>query len=354
MSEAGDRKQLIERIGPMMTARLMSVSSSLSLSLHIDSDVENQVQAVLSEAIDALEERADGQGPVPGLLSYDAHPDFLEVGLRQARSAAHPAEALVVADILFDTAAAPFAEWGGWRAGLSTTDVLRVLHHAIWRRFPAGAVGYTEMLRQRLFEMNDDARLKVSRDLHDRVAHGIAAGLQRMELATRDANGEAHLEAATSILRAALSDVQNIASELRVRVGERSIADALSEYVGALADTVPPVRFSCFGTAMKVLPATSEEAYMITIEAIRNARKHAPMATAIDVSVKWIEGRRMIIAVSDDGPGFQLDAIREASHLGLRGMNERAALFGATLSVISAPGAGTTIELDVPHLNGHL
>ena len=57
----------------------------------------------------------------------------------------------MAADLLFGVAL-PFvadavAEAGGQRRDL---DVARALHHAIWRRFPPGAIAYVEVLRDQL------------------------------------------------------------------------------------------------------------------------------------------------------------------------------------------------------------
>jgi signal transduction histidine kinase len=53
------------------------------------------------------------------------------------------------------------------------------------------------------------------------------------------------------------------------------------------------------------------------------------------------------LTVSDDGAGFDRDLVR-ASSLGLATMAERARSAGATLDIQTAPGAGTTVRLEVP------
>jgi two-component system, NarL family, sensor histidine kinase DevS len=52
------------------------------------------------------------------------------------------------------------------------------------------------------------------------------------------------------------------------------------------------------------------------------------------------------IRVHDDGPGFAPDAHNEG--FGLIGVRERVTLTGGTLSIDSAPGAGTTLEATLP------
>jgi signal transduction histidine kinase len=88
--------------------------------------------------------------------------------------------------------------------------------------------------------------------------------------------------------------------------------------------------------------------YRIAQEAIVNARKHAS-ATSVRVEVgNAADG--VIVRVVDDGVGFvpDLAAAPEPGHLGVSTMVERAELAGGWVRVMSAPGAGTTVECWLP------
>ena len=54
----------------------------------------------------------------------------------------------------------------------------------------------------------------------------------------------------------------------------------------------------------------------------------------------------MLVTVTDDGAGF--DPLHAPRGLGLRGMEERAALFGGSVAISSSPGAGTEVALSLP------
>ena len=58
-------------------------------------------------------------------------------------------------------------------------------------------------------------------------------------------------------------------------------------------------------------------------------------------------GKSISAVVEDDGKGFTLDTTRREA-LGIVGMRERAALLGGRVSMESAPGAGTTLAVEVP------
>jgi signal transduction histidine kinase len=59
-------------------------------------------------------------------------------------------------------------------------------------------------------------------------------------------------------------------------------------------------------------------------------------------------GRSLRLEVVDDGVGFDpADPELRSHHLGLTSMEERARELGGRLVVSSAPGAGTTVSLEV-------
>ena len=92
------------------------------------------------------------------------------------------------------------------------------------------------------------------------------------------------------------------------------------------------------------LPETEVAIYRLVQEGLTNAVKHAGEA-AVHISIADDENA-VTIRVHDDGPGFEPDAHHEG--FGLIGVRERVALTGGTLSIDSAPGAGTTLEATLP------
>jgi signal transduction histidine kinase len=84
----------------------------------------------------------------------------------------------------------------------------------------------------------------------------------------------------------------------------------------------------------------------IAQEALQNALRHAN-GERIDVRLEADDGR-LLLEIADDGVGFDPDAVALRSRrLGLTSMEERAARVGGTLEIRSAPGAGTTVRLEV-------
>ena len=93
-------------------------------------------------------------------------------------------------------------------------------------------------------------------------------------------------------------------------------------------------------------PDEQIEVFRIVQEGLANARLHAGAQTA------WVtitgRGGRRVVAVRDDGRGFAQDGLEpdgEAGGQGLRNMRDRAAAIGGALSLRSAPGSGTSVEV---------
>ncbi|WP_420368252.1 sensor histidine kinase [Curtobacterium sp. L1-20] len=276
-------------------------------------------------------------------------PTHLATGALHAEHAQHPAGAMLAAEVLFDAYLPVFVD----EVGASTTEELlratRALHAGIWSRFPAGAIAYTEALRQRVTTANLDSRTRIARDLHDRVAHGVLAGLQRLDLVLltdppADARTE-QLEAAGRLLRSALADVQDLAVALHARVGEDLLDDAVRRHVADLFPGDDLLTVTTTGSPARLPNWKAEEALTIVLEALTNRRKHAP-GSRCTVSFTW-STHDVVIAVADDGPGFDRGD-RADGRLGQHTMRERAAVIGAVLDVSSAPGAGTAVRLTVP------
>lgn len=90
-------------------------------------------------------------------------------------------------------------------------------------------------------------------------------------------------------------------------------------------------------------PDVALAAYRILQEALNNAAKHAsPGRVCVELRLR---AGGAVLSVTDDGAGFETPAAaaRRPGGRGLTGMSERAAVFGGTVTVRSAPGRGTTV-----------
>jgi len=86
--------------------------------------------------------------------------------------------------------------------------------------------------------------------------------------------------------------------------------------------------------------------FRVAQEALRNVARHAKASVA-RVTLALSDGG-LLLAVTDDGIGFDVEATRSRPSLGYASMGERVRLLGGRLGIKSASGQGTTISAWVP------
>jgi signal transduction histidine kinase len=194
-------------------------------------------------------------------------------------------------------------------------------------------------------------RRRIALDLHDSIAQEISACLM---IARRlGENGEGNRAALVASLKTTIDEVRRISWEMRPPELERL------GFRGAVIGFLDDFTARC-GLALDMTDSDwnasglSDEAathiYRIIQESFANIAKHAA-ATTLRIAISQGESR-LSIAIEDDGRGFDakvLDAPgSKLSHLGIGGMRERTRLIKGTLEILSVPGRGTTIRLEVP------
>ena len=181
-------------------------------------------------------------------------------------------------------------------------------------------------------------------------AQGAAAALHRHPERTAAA-----LQEVITVGRGSLAEMRRLLGVVRRDPAEDAGAAELTPQPGvavlpALVDQVraagTPVRLVVHGEPV-VLPAGVDlSAYRIVQEALTNALKHAGPGASVTVEVTFADDR-LGIAVTDDGTG-PADPTREAGGSGLRGIAERVAMLGGTLSAGPAPDHGFRVEVVLP------
>jgi signal transduction histidine kinase len=196
-------------------------------------------------------------------------------------------------------------------------------------------------------------RNRIAREIHDTMAQGFAGISVQLEagkqmLFDSPLLAEKHLDEANNLARGCLQEVRRYVWNLRHRdQGKGDLAAKLSD----LAKTIgggTSFHFKVSGTPRRLSEPTESILLRIGQEAILNAVKHA-RAGKIEVELLF-EKRHVRLRIQDDGCGFHLDQeeVKDDGHFGMLGMRERAIQLGGCLTVNSAPGLGTDIEVKVP------
>ncbi|WP_217214372.1 GAF domain-containing sensor histidine kinase [Streptomyces sp. AC550_RSS872] len=198
-----------------------------------------------------------------------------------------------------------------------------------------------------------EERSRLAHELHDAVSQKLFSlrltAQAAAALIDRDparAKGELHQVAA--LAAEAADELRAAVVELRpAALDEDGLVATLRTQIQVL-DRAHTARVTFAGRGVKALPAAQEEAVLrVAQEALHNALRHSG-AEHVEVTLDR-RGSGAVLRVTDNGSGFDPKAIRRAGrHLGLVSMRDRSSGVGGTLAVESAPGKGTTIEMEVP------
>lgn len=203
-----------------------------------------------------------------------------------------------------------------------------------------------------------EERNRLAREIHDTIAQALAALTMQLEVtdALAAARGDARLGEAVShalaLARSTLDEARRSVLDLREAPLEgRTLGEALDELAdetrrAAGGELEVRVVRDDRGKGVCDLPAGVEIGlYRIAQQALTNVARHAG-AARVTVSLTGTRGR-VQLRVEDDGAGFDPAAV-PPGRFGLLGMSERARLLGGALTIESAPGAGTVLEVSVP------
>ena len=195
-------------------------------------------------------------------------------------------------------------------------------------------------------------RNRLALELHDVVSQKLFSLMLTAEAAAtqldRDpAGARAQLERLRSLAREALDELRSLILGLRPPELERDGLDGVLRKEVQMLGRVHGVDIELAIEGPIGAGAARDVAVLrIAHEAIQNALRHA---SAKHVLVALQErGDRLVVEVSDDGVGFEpARAQLRSRRLGLTSMEERARELGGQLEIRSAPGAGTTVRLEV-------
>ena len=197
-----------------------------------------------------------------------------------------------------------------------------------------------------------EERNRLARELHDSLVQklfGVVLAAQSAgTLLDRDAEGaREQVRVVQELAQEAVVELRSLVFQLRpAEIETEGLGAALRKHVELVRRTHrAPIALELTGEP-RLRPGVDEEVFRIAQESLQNALLHA-RAGEISLHLDESPGG-LALTVADDGVGFEPDESGLRSRrLGLTSMEERARGLGARLRIESAPGAGTTIELEV-------
>lgn len=206
-----------------------------------------------------------------------------------------------------------------------------------------------EILRTQL-EIQAQTYETVSRELHDNVSNTLSVALLNLNLAPNERTAEWNnrVEEAKKLLLEAKHAVKDFSWSINPQnLNEQSFDTSLEQLAQKFSRlNLYTVRYTATGKKFGIEGSRQIIIYRIVQEALSNVAKHAN-ADAVDVTVNF-DAPFLRIAVCDNGVGFRMDSLSSGGAVqkaGLKNMQARARMIGATLAVETTPGKGTAVKL---------
>lgn len=203
-------------------------------------------------------------------------------------------------------------------------------------------------------ETAEGERRRVARELQDETAQQLASLLIRIQLVRQSADADERdrlLEKLRQEAADTLDTVRRVARDLHPpELDEIGVDRAVRAFVrGMKGDGGPQVRTELVSVEDCLGPEARLALYRILQEAVTNVYRHARAERAALRIVR--EEDQVVAEVVDDGIGFRVEAEPEDDEeppLGLVGMRERALYVGGEVRIMSRPGAGTRVRVELP------
>jgi len=248
------------------------------------------------------------------------------------------------------------AEQRAYDAGAAAEDCGRALAELTNVEEPAAATGPVDP--RAVFQVVEDERMRIARDMHDGPAQLLANLVLKAEIVERvfdldrDA-AAAELEDFKATARVALEETRRLIFDLRpMTLDDLGLVPTLRKFVVEFErQSGMRTRLNLVGAERRLPRELEASLFRIVQEAMTNARKHSGAAT-VDVTLV-IGPQRVVASVRDDGAGFDVAAAQERAeqtdHLGLVSMRERAGLENGVLDITSVPGQGTQVRVSLDY-----
>jgi len=200
----------------------------------------------------------------------------------------------------------------------------------------------------------EQEKSRIARELHDEL--GQLLTMLQMDVAWckeklppgNDAFA-AKVDRMATLLKSTIAATRRIAADLRPLMLDdlglvpsiEWLVENFTQRTGITGDLLVDRR------ELELTNAQASAVFRIVQESLTNVAKHA-QAAPVDIAIGRDDGA-IVVRIEDDGVGFSLQAPRKPNSFGLLGLRERASLLGGEVTIESAPGEGTMVEVRLPN-----
>jgi two-component system, NarL family, sensor histidine kinase UhpB len=219
---------------------------------------------------------------------------------------------------------------------------------------------YTQQLRaltERVTSAQEDERQRIARNLHDETSQSLSSLIISLERIERDLPPGAsdlknRIVQARQVATRTVEDLRKIIYDLRpTMLDDLGLIPAVRWYARTtLEEAGMRVQFEIPEENLRLPRHLETELFRIAQEGVNNIARHS---NARRVIIRMVaETDHICLELDDNGTGFDVveteSSALNTKHLGLLGIQERAALVGGQVDILSEPGHGTLLRVCLP------
>jgi PAS domain S-box-containing protein len=199
-------------------------------------------------------------------------------------------------------------------------------------------------------ETHEKARNQLGRELHDNISQILAAvNMQVGHCLAFYEEGKPLLENVQSNLQEAIHELRKLShSMVMPRFGESHLNDKLKKLLDNHNNGQVILLDTCGWTEANIPVFIKETFFRVAQEQLNNINKYA-QANEIVVQI-GNSNHEATMSIKDNGVGF--DTGKERAGIGISNIISRVELYNGTTSIISSPGNGCVLSINIPLATG--
>ncbi|PQO34666.1 PAS domain-containing protein [Bremerella cremea] len=206
------------------------------------------------------------------------------------------------------------------------------------------------MALRRMLDTHERDRRLIAYEIHDGVVQDMTGALMFLQTGSSiipsEIDGQKEVQRGTQLLSNAIGEIRRLLNGLRpLSLEEGGVVAAIDDLVTRMIEDDFTIEFRHHLEFTRLAPSLEMAIYRTVQEAVNNARRHSQSNSA---SIAILQDEKTIqITVSDEGCGFDPSKV-DPRRCGLSGIYERANLLGGEAQILSSPGQGTLVKVNLP------
>jgi two-component system, NarL family, sensor kinase len=214
---------------------------------------------------------------------------------------------------------------------------------------------HTQAILQTQLEIQEQTLATISQEIHDNIGQVLSLAKLNLNTLLIQPAGKPKLDSTVQLVSKAISDLRDLSRSMHGdRIAELGLHESIANELKIIQNTRQfATGMQTTGSMYRLEQQQEMVLFRMVQEALHNAIKHSHAAT-ISVHIDY-QPDTLTLAVSDDGKGFAPEALQAAQKgIGLKSMQNRAVLIGASFSIASPASGGTLITIALSNNTGKI